>query len=90
MNTNDNPDNWKKVEASSTLIGWIDIRSVCRKLELFGEYTVYYDGERNIHRLDGAAVSFSDGSHKWYFHGQQINCSNQKEFEQYLKLKAFW
>jgi len=27
---------------------------------------------------------------KWWYQGEYIKCSSQKEFEKYLKLKAFW
>ena len=44
-----------------------------------------------LHRIDGAALEFPGGRKSWYLHGKRINCvESQEEFEQYLKLKAFW
>lgn len=45
-----------------------------------------------IHRTDGPAYEDLNNSqrNKWYYHGKQINCSSQKEFEKLIKLKVFW
>jgi hypothetical protein len=50
----------------------------------------WYDVNKKFHRLDGPAVEYNDGTKFWYYHGQYIECSSQKEFERFLKLKAFW
>lgn len=40
------------------------------------------------HRLSGAA--FKLGTHlEWWYYGLKINVSSQKEFESWLKMKAF-
>ena len=43
-----------------------------------------------LHREDGPAVEKADGFKAWYLQGKRIDCSSQKEFEQLMKLKAFW
>ena len=43
-----------------------------------------------LHRVDGPAVEHNNGYKAWYLNGININCSSQKEFEQLIKLKAFW
>jgi len=53
----------------------------------------YYDEEGRFHRLDGPAIDDDDPKseiHYYYFHGEEIKVSSQKEFEKYLKMKAFW
>ena len=44
----------------------------------------------NQHRLDGPAMEFVDGPKYWYYHGKQINCNSQQEFEKIIKLRLFW
>jgi hypothetical protein len=43
-----------------------------------------------LHRENGPAKEFTDGSGEWWINGQQIPCKTQKEFEQLMRLKAFW
>jgi hypothetical protein len=44
-----------------------------------------------LHRLDGPAIEYVDGSGEWWYEGQQVRCcSSQEQFERYLKLRAFW
>jgi len=53
-----------------------------------GDLFWYKDGQ--LHRLDGAAVHYSDGNKSWYYHGNYVACVNsQEEFIRYLKLMAF-
>jgi hypothetical protein len=42
------------------------------------------------HRLGGPAVESLNGYKQWWYEGENINCSSQKEFERILKLKLFW
>jgi hypothetical protein len=55
----------------------------------------YFDGwkqwcvDGKIHRLDGPALEYGDIK-RWYIDDIEICCQTQEEFEQYLKLKAFW
>ena len=42
------------------------------------------------HRLDGPAYYPPNMQPQWWFNGKYIVCKSQKEFEQLLKLKAFW
>jgi hypothetical protein len=51
------------------------------------------------HRLDGPAIEWAsdrdrDGNLReqswWFYKGERISCSSQKEFEKMLKMKAFW
>jgi len=48
----------------------------------------YFRDQR--HRIDGPAVEWDSGYKFWYYHGKQINCSSQKEFERLIKLRALW
>lgn len=43
-----------------------------------------------LHRLDGPAIEWNDGTKHWYYHGKYLNVSSQEEFEKFLKLKGFW
>ncbi len=43
-----------------------------------------------LHREDGPAVEFQDGSKSWHLHGERIDCCSQEEFKRLLKVKAFW
>jgi len=43
-----------------------------------------------LHRLDGPAYEGINGDKCWWYHGKQINCSSQEEFERLIKLKALW
>jgi hypothetical protein len=42
------------------------------------------------HREDGPAVIYSSGHKEWFLNGKYIPCKTQKQFEQLMKLKAFW
>jgi hypothetical protein len=42
------------------------------------------------HRTDGPAVEHANGTKWWFLNGMQIHCTNQKEFEQLMRLMAFW
>jgi hypothetical protein len=57
----------------------------------------YVDGSKSwwlndqLHRIDGPAVESTRTGYKaWYYHNKQIDCRSQSEFEQFLRLKAFW
>lgn len=50
----------------------------------------YWMQHNDFHREDGPAVENASGSNYWYYRDQPIEVSCQKEFESYLKLKAFW
>lgn len=43
-----------------------------------------------FHRLDGPAFESPDGNHTWWINGENIPCDTQEEFEQLLRLRAFW
>ncbi|HKQ22237.1 MAG TPA: hypothetical protein VJS91_09370 [Nitrososphaeraceae archaeon] len=43
-----------------------------------------------LHKTDGPAVINSDGTKEWWFKGTKIECTTRKEFEQHMRLKAFW
>jgi hypothetical protein len=51
----------------------------------------YWVVDGYFHRLDGPAVEgvFSEGP-SWWYQGIRISVNSQKEFEQWLKMKAFW
>jgi hypothetical protein len=56
-------------------------------LGLNGNQLWYKHGRR--HCLCGPAVDV-DWNKEWWVEGEKIECSSQEEFEQILKLKAFW
>jgi hypothetical protein len=59
--------------------------------KVFKTHTRYYDTETGfVHRLDGAAIEYANGENIWYYQGRHIKCSSQEEYEQLLKMKAFW
>ena len=43
----------------------------------------------NLHRVDGPAIKFANGNKWWYLNGEPLKCKTQKEFKQYMRLKAF-
>jgi len=50
----------------------------------------YFNGKR--HREDGPAIEYlqNQATDKWYYHGKNVDCSTQQQFEKIMKLKAFW
>jgi len=42
------------------------------------------------HRLDGPAFEYGDGRKEWWLNGQKLSCTNQEEFERFVKLRALW
>jgi hypothetical protein len=48
----------------------------------------WVNGKR--HRIDGPATEWSSGHKQWCLDGKDIPCTTQKEFEQLMRLKAFW
>jgi hypothetical protein len=57
------------------------------------EYAIgikYYQLNGKRHREDGPAIDNADGTKEWWINDEQISCTTQKEFERFMKLKAFW
>ena len=54
----------------------------------YGNKYWYLEGE--LHREDGPAVEYPDGTKEWYLNYKNIKCHSQEEFEKLMKLKAFW
>jgi hypothetical protein len=52
-----------------------------------GDKSWWQDGY--LHRIDGPAMQYGR-ENQWFYKGREIKVSSQKEFESYLKLKAFW
>jgi len=48
----------------------------------------YIDGV--YHREDGPAIEYADGRYAWWYKGKQVFVSNLKEFQSYIRNKAFW
>ena len=42
------------------------------------------------HRETGPAIVDRNGEVYWYLNGEKIDCTTQAEFEQLMRLKAFW
>jgi hypothetical protein len=68
---------------------WIDSKGRIRKKTWGSGSMSYYDEDGRWHRLDGPARQYGDVK-EWFYHGIEIKCQSQEEFEQYLKMKAFW
>jgi len=47
----------------------------------------YLNNQR--HREDGPAID-QRNKKEWWLYGEKLEISSQEEFEQYMKLKAFW
>lgn len=55
----------------------------------YGTEYWYIHGE--VHREDGPAIYNSHTDYKeWCYHGKRIPVSNLKDFQSYLRNKAFW
>jgi hypothetical protein len=50
----------------------------------------YWCIDGKYHRADGPAIEYAHGDKYWYLNGQYIHCTNQKEFERLMRLRAFW
>ncbi len=91
MDDNDENSWQEKNDGSAIAIKrWFDSKGHCRKSWLKGsDVIIYYDENRDLHRLLGPALIQGNTKH-WYYHGELIDCQSQEEFEKKLKLKAFW
>jgi hypothetical protein len=49
-----------------------------------------YLKNNKLHRTDGPAIEYSNGTNEWWYEGEKLTCSSQTEFERYLRLRAFW
>jgi hypothetical protein len=71
-------------------------KMITTKLPNGGELHDYSNGIKHWllngkhHREDGPAIEWGDGEESWYLHGEYIPCTTQKQFEQLMRLKAFW
>lgn len=73
----------------------------CKKVIFNTGLEIWYDEDGKIHRLDGPAKTvgyymYERNGQKikcfrpqWYYHGSRIFCVSQKEFEQFVRLRAF-
>jgi hypothetical protein len=48
----------------------------------------WVDGQ--LHREDGPAIIYADGIEEWWYRDHRIMVSNLKEFQSYVRNKAFW
>jgi hypothetical protein len=61
-----------------------------------GELYEYADGSKHwylnnhLHRDDGPAIEWHKGYKEWWLNGKHIICKTQEQFEQFMRLKAFW
>jgi hypothetical protein len=64
-----------------------------KKHRIDGPASVFSDGTKiwyrygKQHRTDGPAMVGADGSKFWYLNGKELS---EEEFNQLIKLKAFW
>ena len=42
-----------------------------------------------LHREDGPAIEWANGSKFWYYQGKQIRCKDNQEFLRIVRLMAF-
>lgn len=58
----------------------------------YDSYGYYYiDEMHRLHNDTGPASCYKDGNQYWYWHGERLyHITSQEQFEQWLKLKAFW
>ena len=50
----------------------------------------YFKHDTNkIHRENGPAVTYSQGSQDWYLDGEKLPVKNNEEFLRLMKIKAF-
>lgn len=64
-------------------------KKLCEKDGTIRWYLVTKRGSL-LHREDGPAVEYLDGTKEWWYKNTKLDCSSDKEFAQYLKMKAFW
>ena len=43
-----------------------------------------------LSRLNGPALTYSNGNKFWYYNGEYVDCSTQEEFERVIKLRLLW
>jgi hypothetical protein len=55
-----------------------------------GYFYWFLNDEIGLHREEGPAIEWDDGSQQWWYHGRIVSCESQEEFERWLRLKAFW
>jgi hypothetical protein len=66
------------------------------KLPNGGEVREYPSGTKfwflqgKYHREDGPAIEWAYGDGSWWINDKLIPCRTQKEFDQLMRLKAFW
>ena len=71
------------------------IKPIVKKLANGGKLYEYTSGDKFYylngvyHRENGPAISYSSIK-EWWINGQKIPCTTQKQFEQLMRLKAFW
>jgi len=58
------------------------------EIDIFGNKHYRLNGE--LHREDGPAIEYPNGSKSWYYHGKYIDCYSQEELERLIKLKVLW
>jgi hypothetical protein len=56
----------------------------------YADGTKYWYINDHPHREDGPTIEAANGEKYWYLNGKQIPCTTQKQFEQLMRLKAFW
>jgi hypothetical protein len=67
-----------------------------RLSRLNGPARIWSDGSEEwyqddvLHRINGPARTSQWGGHTWWYNGELLLCNSQEEFEQLLRLKAFW
>jgi hypothetical protein len=61
-----------------------------------GPAAIHFDGDQSwflygeLHREDGPAMDWIAEDKQWYYRGEKIPAINLKEFQSYVRNKAFW
>jgi hypothetical protein len=90
----DNEKDWIIRECNLIITQLVDETGSVRK-QILRYFTAYYK-KGEYHRLDGPAKIYHDdapfmpGLKFWYIDGERVPVDSQKQFERYLKMKAFW
>lgn len=85
--------NGEEIDACGNIWRWKSglLHSECGKPSVeFDNGIVMFHTNGKLHRIEGPVIIHADGTCFWFFENQLIPVSSQNEFEQWLRLKAFW
>ena len=62
------------------------MKPICT-INIYGDKYWYLNGY--LHRKDGPAIEYFNGTKYWYLNGKQIYCKDNQEFLRMIKLIVF-